>query len=414
MRGIDTTKPPIYCCSYHTANKTTGGFDMPEKPGLGKTYLTELSPSDASLDRSKAASQEVANLYSLKTTDGFIGFFSGARLVSFDKYASKIEQCGSWLRFAQTSDDKLKLSDARFCKIPNCPMCQQRRSAKWRAKFLTLVPQIRENYPTHKWLFLTLTIRNCELDDLRPTLRHLNESFRRLSQLKRFPMEGLVKSVEVTRVWDCYHQGTYLGRHGTKWVVQWELKSGCKLDLEPTTEVHPHLHVCGLVAASYFTGRCYIKQDEWTDLWQQSLRVDYKPIVNIKAVKPKKNQKLLPTPEEFEKDPNADETGLVIAICETLKYTVKEQDLVGVWCPDETVNSQWLKLLTQQLYKTRRIEYRGTLKELGKELEAAYEDDDLIHINEDDEFTEDITKELVFAWDKAISRYVLSQSFDKE
>lgn len=379
--------------------------------GTNERYLSVLSTADAKFDIHKATNEEIANLYGLSTTDGFTGFFSGSKLVDFGKFSVRINACGSWLKFVKV-EGKLKLVKANFCHSPNCPMCQWRRSLKWRAKFLTLLPEIQKNYPSHKWVFLTLTIRNCDLDDLRPTLTHLNDSFRRLYQLNKFPMDGLVKSVEVTRAWDCYHRGTYLGRHGTTWIMRWEYQHKAVLDLKPTDEVHPHLHVTGLVPGSYFTGRGYIKQEEWQQLWQQSLRVDYLPIVNIKTVKPKnKNSQLLPEPEEFADNPKvADESGIVQAICETLKYTVKEQDLVGTYCQDKEVNASWLKRITQQLYKTRKVEYRGVLKEVGKQLEAAVNDGNLVNINDDEEeSSEQPTEELEFRWNTAIKKYI----FDK-
>ena len=35
----------------------------------------------------------------------------------------------------------------------------------------------------------------------------------------------------------------------------------------------------------------YITQEEWVNLWQKALQVDYRPVVNIKAIKP--NQKAI-------------------------------------------------------------------------------------------------------------------------
>lgn len=376
-------------------------------------YLSKISAADVKFDVHKLTSEQVAKLYGTSTRDGVTGFFSGTKLVDFGKFQLRINACGSWLRFIQV-EGKMKLKEANFCTSPNCPMCQWRRSLKWRAKFLTLLPEIQKNYPSHKWVFLTLTIRNCDLYDLRPTLTHLNDAFNRLSKLSIFPMDGLVKSVEVTRIWDCYHNGTYLGRHGTKWIMQWEYQNKAVLDLKSTNEVHPHLHITGLVHPSYFTGRGYIKQEEWRELWKQCLRVEYLPVVNIKAVKPKtKAAKLLPEPEQFAENPQtADESGLVQAICETLKYTVKEQDLVGTYCQDDDINSSWLKAITQQLYKTRKVEYRGVLKQIGKQLEAAVNDGNLVNINEDTELTEQPLEDLEFRWNRAIKKYVLFEKVD--
>jgi plasmid rolling circle replication initiator protein Rep len=371
--------------------------------------LSKLSPGDVRFESHKATAQEIARLYGLE--DGFAGFIAGKRIVSFERYSVKINACGSWLKFVQTPDEKLKLVDARFCKSPNCPMCQWRTSLKWRAKFLTLLPQIQEKYPSHRWLFLTLTIRNCELDDLKTTLKRLNEAFNRLSKLKRFPMDGLVKSVEVTRTWDCWNGDVFLGTHGTKWVVQWEIGNKRRLRLEPSTVVHPHLHVCGLVPAGYFAGKNYIRHDEWIEMWKQCLRVDYEPTVNIKAVKPKKPTNLLPKPEEFANDSSADDSGMVQAICETLKYTVKEKDLLGSSCKDDTTNSTWLKSITQQLYKARKVEYRGVLKDIGKEIEEALKNADLIKVSEEDDPLEKPNlPELEFQWIRAMEKYILVET----
>lgn len=327
----------------------------------------------------------------------------------FSNYSAKIEQCGNWLRFVRAHDEQ-KLVDARFCKVPMCPMCQFRRSLKWKAKLLALLPGIQEQFPNHRWLFLTLTIRNCDLDDLKTTIKRLNDAFNRLSKQSRFPFVGLVKSVEVTRAWDCYDlfSGEFLGRHGTKWVVEYESKHNVPLRTEPTQEVHPHLHIMGMVQPGYF-GKNYIKQSEWTEMWKKALRIDYNPIVNIKTVKCKKGQKLVPSPSEFEADNNTD-TGMIAGICETLKYTVKEQDLIGNYCKDDQENSQWLKKITEQLYRSRKVEYRGVLKELGKELESAYDSKDLVTIREEDkEITEG--KELeqtIFYWHQKLKHYVRS------
>ncbi|EHT54955.1 replication family protein, partial [Staphylococcus aureus subsp. aureus CIG1150] len=32
----------------------------------------------------------------------------------------------------------------------------------------------------------------------------------------------------------------------------------------------------------------YITQEEWVNLWQRALQVDYRPVANIKAIKPNK------------------------------------------------------------------------------------------------------------------------------
>ena len=42
-----------------------------------------------------------------------------------------------------------------------------------------------------------------------------------------------------------------------------------------------------MVKSTYFKGKGnYIEQDEWTALWQQSMRLSYTPVVNVKVVRP--------------------------------------------------------------------------------------------------------------------------------
>ena len=312
---------------------------MPDITG-DSDYLTDLSPKDKPWDSHRAIADTVQNLY---------------RSARLDKYADRIETCGKLLEFALRSDDQgdvgIKLQSARFCRVRHCPVCQWRRSMKWQAKMFTAMPQIREAYPTHRWLFVTLTVRNCDLVDLRTTVAAMNKGFERLTKLKQFPAIGWIRSVEVTRN-------------------------------QETGQAHPHFHCLMLVPPSYF-GKAYIKQEDWRSLWQRSMRLEYLPVVNIKAVKPKVDKL------------TGDQDDIGQAIVETVKYSVKESDLVA--------DENWLVELTSQLHKTRAISIGGVLKSILKDEQ---EDDDLIHIDETDkEIVEDDALKLYFGWRETLKRY---------
>jgi plasmid rolling circle replication initiator protein Rep len=312
---------------------------MPEETG-DSDYLSDLSPKDKPWDCHRAIADTVQNLY------------KSARL---DKYADRIETCGKVLEFALRSDDQgdvgIKLQSARFCRVRHCPVCQWRRSMKWQAKMFTAMPQIREAYPTHRWLFVTLTVRNCDLVDLRTTVAAMNKGFERLTKLKQFSAIGWIRSVEVTRN-------------------------------QETGQAHPHFHCLMLVPPSYF-GKAYIKQEEWRSLWQRSMRLEYLPVVNVKAVKPKVDKL------------TGDHDDIGQAIVETVKYSVKESDLVA--------DENWLVELTSQLHKTRAISIGGVLRSILKDEQ---EDDDLIHIDETDkEVVEDDALKLYFGWRESLKRY---------
>ena len=313
---------------------------MPASTGDSE-YLSDLSPKDKPWDSHRAIADTAQSLY---------------RSARLDKYADRMETCGKLLEFALRSDDQgdatLKLQSTRFCRVRHCPVCQWRRSMKWQAKMFTAMPKVTEAYPTHRWIFVTLTVRNCDLVDLRAIVTSMNKGFVRMSQLKQFPAIGWIKSIEVTR--------------------------------NPETgQAHPHIHCLMLVPPSYF-GKAYIKQEEWRQLWQRSMRLDYLPVVNVKAVKPKKNK----LTDELDDIGNA--------IVETLKYSVKEEDLIA--------EEEWLVELTKQLHKTRAVAVGGVLRNFLKEEK---EDDDLIHIEEKEETEEieDDSLKLYCGWREVIKRY---------
>jgi plasmid rolling circle replication initiator protein Rep len=374
-------------------------------------YLSDKVPEGVKYDYHKDIADQVSGLYSLEATDGFQGFMSGKRLVSFARHASRIQSCGSFLEWWQADSGEYTLAHANFCRVPNCPMCQWRRALRWRSKFLTVLPEIQAQYPSARWVMLTLTLRNCPLSELRETIKHMGQSFRRLSQLADFPLEGWIKSLEVTRVWDWYDgSGRYLGRHGTTWYFDHKAPDSVKATwtVKPTDEVHPHFHNFGMVLPSYFSGTGYVKQSEWAEMWQQSLRVDYSPIVDIRAVKGKKGQPLVMTPEQIG-DRNlgeVDDSGMIQAICEAMKYTVKEQDLVGSFCKDDLTNSWWLKQATKELYKVRKVEYGGVLKRFAKELKDSKDDG----ANDGSDELEKEGRRVVAFWNRKLKRYIISSS----
>lgn len=328
-------------------------------------YLSDLSVQDKPWDYHRAIADKIATLYEQS---------------ELSRYSERITDCSKLLEFgASINSDSgeigYKLLTARFCRVRHCSICQWRRTMKWQAKAFSALPKVAQAYPKHRWIFLTLTVRNCPIDELRETLDMMNKSFGRMTKLASFPATGWIKSVEVTRAYDCYHNGKYLGRHGKTWI------DDCDFDVDsvPTDECHPHLHCLLLVPASYF-GRKYLSHDDWTQMWKRSLRVDYQPIVNIKAVK--------------SKDDKGKGISDIGAVLETLKYSVKSEDLA--------VDSEWLAKLTTQLNKTRAVAVGGCLREF---LRDESDDDDLININDDKEDSTPTDYSLWFAWFKAMQRY---------
>jgi len=276
--------------------------------------LSEISAQDKPWDKHRAFADRVE------------GFYAGS---DFHRYSQRIHDCSELLKFGLILGDdealKLKLRTAKFCRLRHCPVCQWRRSLMWKAKAYKVLPKIVATFPEHRWLFVTLTLKNTPITELKETLKVMNKGFQRLSQLKSFPAIGWLRSTEVTK-----------GRDGN---------------------AHPHFHCLLLVPRSYF-GRNYIKQSEWVEMWRKSMRLDYDPILDVRSVKEgSKPMELVP---------------------ELLKYCVKESDLVA--------DRAWFLELTRQMHKMRAIATGGVLKDYLKELEE--EPADLIGDSESGEIDE--------------------------
>ncbi|MBD2561864.1 MULTISPECIES: protein rep [Nostoc] len=279
-------------------------------------------------------------------TDKVLHYYAKANEHYFHEYAWRMRMCSELLKFQLVPDEsegffKLKLSDARFCRVRHCPVCQWRRSLMWKARAYKILPQVVTDYPKHRWLFITLTVKNCQIEELRENLDSMNKAFKRLTELKTWPAKGWVKSIEVTK-----------GRDGVS--------------------AHPHLHILAMVPPSYFS-RGYLSHAKWVALWQQCLRIDYQPVVHTSAIAKHHNPSLL--------------------IPEILKYQVKESDLVG--------DREWFLELTRQLHKSRAIAVGGILRQYMRELEEKNQD----LIDESEERDEADKASLSFRWKHKLQKY---------
>lgn len=278
----------------------------------------------------------------------------------YKKYAVRVGKCANILEFNVTEEENLnfKLSRANFCRVRNCPVCQWRRSLKWKARFYSAIPAIQSQYPTAKFIFLTLTVKNCDIGNLGEELRKMHQGFRNLIRREAFnnAVIGYVRATEVTK------------------------------PVDSNTKAHPHYHILLMVKSNYFS-KNYITQDQWQSMWKECCDLSYDPIVDVRKVKPKKKM----NGGDVESDL------LAGAVAETLKYAVKPSDL--------TANADWLIEYTKQTHRKRFIDTGGVLKNVLKENEEET-NESMIHI--DDNIEKDETDEQVkmkFWWSKPEGDY---------
>jgi hypothetical protein len=91
-----------------------------------------------------------------------------------------------------------------------------------------------------------------------------------------------------------------------------------------------------MVPSAYFKLN-YLSQQRWTDLWQDAARLDYKPIVNIKAV-------------DVSTESGSEASRSVL---EVVKYTTKPEDMAA--------SAEWLYGLTEQMHKVRAVSVGGVV-----------------------------------------------------
>jgi plasmid rolling circle replication initiator protein Rep len=335
-------------------------------------FLSQISERDKPWDEHRTNASLVADLY---------------QQAGLDHRALRMNHCADQLWFAlqalETGELRLRLKSSRFCRQRFCPICQWRRMLMWRARFFKRLPTIIQDYPTHRWIFLTLTVENCKMTSLRTTMQTMSKAWNKFLLYKEFPATGWIRTSEVTAVWDCYHKGKFVGRHGTKWIEDYQRKHKVKLKLEISDEVHPHYHILMMVPSTYF-GAKYLNNQRWRELWKQAIRSDYLPVVNVKTIKPQVG----------------DTHPMARGILETVKYGVKESDL--------TADPQWLSELTSQMDKLKTVALGGVVRQYLKETEP----EDLVHTDEDalePELLEQYPT-LLFDWKQIVQKYVQNQN----
>jgi plasmid rolling circle replication initiator protein Rep len=308
-------------------------------------YLAESSPRDVPWDSHRADADEVARIY--------------ASHPEFNNLSGRVSQCSLLLGFAWAADPQdahaqtLKLREARFCRVRHCPICQWRRSLMWLARFQQALPGLVKAHPTARFVFLTLTQKNVPVDALRAALRGMNKGWARLSERKVFDggVLGWIRTTEVTR-----------GKDGPGMA-------------------HPHFHVLLMVRSNYFS-KHYVKQADWVTAWRKALRIDYDPVVDVRAVK---------TPKRIPAEVNVN--GLLGAVRETLKYSVKPADMKA--------EVAWFLEITRQLRKLRFIASGGLLKDVLRPDDET--EQELLLLREAEQSDERAS--VFFDWNRPVRRY---------
>jgi plasmid rolling circle replication initiator protein Rep len=275
--------------------------------------------------------------------------------------AERVNGCADELIFKVTDEGYLRLHQVWFCKSKLCPLCNWRRSLKMSYQNAEIISEAIKQQPNARFLFLTLTVKNVyDGEELNDVLSKMTKAFNRLIKYKAVSKNliGFMRATEVT--------------------VN-----------DKDNSFHPHFHVLLMVKSSYFHGDYYLSQEDWTGYWKKAMQIDYKPIVNIKAIKGK----------------TKDKDDVKGAVLETSKYPVKDSEYLT---NNLERDSFVVDHLETGLYRKRQIGYGLLFKEIRKKLQLDdVEDGDLQNVGEnEDETSED--GQMIFArWNNMRKNYYI-------
>lgn len=271
--------------------------------------------------------------------------------------AARLQHCGKFLHFIIREDGSKRLEYMDSCKVRLCPLCAWRRSLKIGANVRKLLNSMDGKYA---YIFLTLTVKNCEGDKLSETIDQMMEGWHKLTSKKAFKqaVKGWFRALEITHNID---------------------RKSSAYDT-----FHPHFHVLLAVNKSYFTSKEYIIQAKWTELWKKAIRTNYTPVVDVRKVKGANGA----------------------AVAEVAKYTVKDKEYIIPEEWDLTVRT--VQVLDAAMDGRRLIAFGGVMKEHHKKLNLDDEiDGNLINVDgtEKDDLS-DREQRTVFAWLSGYSQYI--------
>lgn len=308
--------------------------------------LTDFSEKDAKWNVQRGQTERMAQ------------FLLATGSKRFQKWGYRMKGCADVLRFGlpidpETGEVQFKLKETFFCHCRHCILCDKARALVRMKRFKDALPALQQQYPTGRWVMLTLTVPNCPVSDLRATLADMNQAWTRLIKRKEFkPVLGWIRSTEVTQ------------------------------EKNRTDYAHPHFHVLLFVPPSWFSGKNYVKHHRWYELWRDCVRDDriVPSGVYVQAIK----------------------GGAEIGAIETLKafnYSIKADELLKT-------NPEWLTEYMEQVHKLRFLSAGGILKDVLKKIEVETTDADLIHAadNENSSLT-DTGVRIAFDWRRAEMLY---------
>lgn len=247
--------------------------------------------------------------------------------------------------------------------------------------------ELIKDFPTARYLFLTLTVKNVKGSELGSTIDAMNNGFKLLvnagkNNASAKPVKanllGYAKAMEIK-----YDAEEFITPQMFAERKQYYTTRGLKVgSRNPNFDMyHPHFHVLLMVKGEFFTGKGYIKQSQWTSIWQDCMKLDYEPQVDVRAIKPNKAKLSEMATGDLQ------EQAMTSAISETLKYPVKPDSLKldafeNMTAKQKEKITQAVICLSHALFNRRLVTFGGEILKARKKLKQDdIESGDLIGVD---------------------------------
>lgn len=357
-------------------NNVKSVVDITEEDDLQTIFVSPILVDKSASGKERPWHEKKINNILLSKLYNSISQFEGDY---WSRKAERLKECATFLNF-KIIDNKnhLKLKNMNSCRVRLCPVCSWRRTLKISSHARKIFTYLQEHEPNkYGFLLLTLTVPNCSGDALCDTITHLMQSFDRL--MKRKEIKNIVK-------------GWYRGL---------EVTHNHNIDSKSYDTYHPHFHVLLVVDKFYLEqrqiSRGYISRERWLEIWQECCRDESITQVDIRTVKPKKVSK--------SRDDVLSSNGLINAICEITKYTVKDKDYIIPY--DWELSQDIVKTLDTALANRRLVAWGGILKEIKNKLNLDDEiDGDLVNIDDEDITSKEVGNLFAF-WHTGYQQYIV-------
>lgn len=174
------------------------------------------------------------------------------------RYATRMENCSTVMKTITNHNGHKTIQSQNLCRVRICPVCAWRKTSKQIAINYPTLSNIKELYPDAVFLFLTVTVKNCDINKVRTSTYKIRDGWRKiwLKLKKKYGALGYLMTMEIGRA-----------------------ENG---------HAHPHAHiVLMLQSQSKQTG--FLNIAFWGKVFQLVFDVPYTPQTDIKIVDKLKN-----------------------------------------------------------------------------------------------------------------------------